>query len=190
MTRAEIIVAVRAGHSLAGACLTGACLSGAYLSGADLSGADLSGADLSGADLSGADLSGADLSGACLSGADLSGACLTGACLTGACLDGAHLSGADLRGADIRGADIRGAQKLSKSHDAASEILRRAARTPEEERWAAWPLVRRNRCVTAWRQEIADAPAAIRDWVRATLIADPAWGFSVLFADAQHEAKP
>ncbi len=106
LTREEVIAAVKAGRSLAGADLTKADLSGVDLGGADLNRANLSVTDLNRANLSRADLSRAHLLGANLNRADLSEANLSGANLSGADLNRANLSGADLNRANLSGADL------------------------------------------------------------------------------------
>jgi len=104
---------------------------------ADLYGADLSRAYLSGAYLSGADLSRAYLSGAYLSGADLSRANLSGA----------DLSGADLSGADLYRANLSGAKKPPiNSHQFASEILWRKAKTENQKNFSARIRIETNKC--------------------------------------------
>jgi len=157
----------------------------ANLMGADLVGANLRGADLVRADLMGADLVGADLVGADLVGANLRGADLMGANLRGANLMGADLGGADLMGANLRGAYLMGAMDLAASHDCAAEILRCAAKNDEQERWAAWPLLRRDWCWNVWLKKLVEAPDEIQTWVRSTLCVDPAWGFREKFEEAK-----
>jgi len=145
-------LAVRSRADLYGADLSRAYLSGAYLSGADLSRANLSGAYLSGADLSRANLSGADLSRADLYGADLSRAYLSGAYLYGADLSRANLSGADLSGANLSGANLSGAYLSGakkppiNSHQFASEILWRKAKTENQKNFSARIRIETNKC--------------------------------------------
>ena len=89
------------------------------------------------ADLYGADLSRAYLSGAYLSGADLSRANLSGADLSGANLSGANLSGAYLSGAK---------KPPINSHQFASEILWRKAKTENQKNFSARIRIETNKC--------------------------------------------
>ena len=106
-----------------------------------------SGANLSRADLYGAYLSRAYLSGANLSRADLSRANLSGADLSRAYLSGADLSRADLSGANLSGADLSGAKKPPiNSHQFASEILWRKAKTENQKNFSARIRIETNKC--------------------------------------------
>jgi uncharacterized protein YjbI with pentapeptide repeats len=178
------------GANLRSADLCDANLYGANLRSADLCGADLCGADLCRANLRGASLCSADLTAANLRSADLSGADLRSASLRGADLTDASLIGADLRvarlyGADLCGASLRGARINWQSHRLLAEILRQAAATTEQRKWAGlvmlgeseqkcwrWFLALDTDPLFGWAMSAlrvyvqADdgAPRALRDW--------------------------
>jgi hypothetical protein len=109
MLRREIIAAVRAGKSLAGADLQKASLQGAYLHGASFQRADLREADLRRASLQEADLQRANLQEATLQEANLQKVNLQEANLQEADFYRASLQKANLQGADLQEADLRGA---------------------------------------------------------------------------------
>jgi uncharacterized protein YjbI with pentapeptide repeats len=97
--RGQVVAALQAKQSLAGADFTGA----------DLSNLDLRAIDLQDALLEAVDFSGSDLSGAKLDRAVLVRARFIGARLTAAHLEGANLGFADFSEADASDADMRGA---------------------------------------------------------------------------------
>ena len=79
-----------------------------------------------------------------------------------------------------------GAKASLTSHDLAAELLRRAAGDDLHKRMlAGLPLVSRDWCWTVWLEVLAQLPAEDQQWIRETLLADPAWGYGEKISESE-----
>lgn len=109
------------------------------------------------------------------------------------CLDGTEIGCgesvkaiAEAHRPNLECANLRGTKNVTASNDCAAEILKRAAQTEEQERWAMWPLAHREWYWNVWMEKWASAPEEIKTWIKDTLCADPAWGYREKF-EVKHD---